>query len=612
MIKKILTLIFILVLFSFTTKAQKVEPPFWWVGMQNDTLQLLIHYDKIALLNPRINSNNIKIIKVEKDSSENYLFVDLLISPQASAGKFDIDFYNEKKRILRYEYELKARRESSALREGISQKDIIYLLMPDRFSNGILANDNMEGMLEQADRNNPDGRHGGDIQGIINNFDYINKLGVTAIWINPLLENNMPNYSYHGYAITDYYQVDARFGSNQDYLDLVLKAKDKNIKIIMDMVFNHCGLNHWWMSDLPSPDWVHQQDKFTRSNYRAEALMDPYASERDKMLMSDGWFDHSMPDLNQKNPFLANYLIQNSIWWIEYADLDGIRMDTYPYSDQDFMRRWEKQIHQEYPNFQILGEAWLQYESQTAWFQNQSHANQSDLDYSIMVTDFPLAYAVNSAFNEEDGWTSGLSKLYYTLSKDFLYYDPNKLVIFTDNHDIDRFYTTQNEDFAKWKMGMTFLMTTRGIPMIYYGTEYIVPGKKHEGDAKLRKDFLGGWTGDSISAISQKGMDTLQIEAFNYLHNLIQLKKQNTALQTGKLTQYIPRHGYYVYFRTNDKQAFMIVLNNNDKEVDVELSNFTESLSPYTSIRKVGAEFYDKIPPKVQLSAKSAVIFQLK
>ena len=557
----LISIIYVLVIHvnSFAQSTNlKIEPPFWWIGMNDSKLQLLIHGDNISNYSVKLKYDGVEISQLNKTKNPNYLFLDLIILPEAKSGKMEFVFKSKGKDIISYSYELKTRKNNSKLRPGVNQSDIIYLLMPDRFANGDTTNDNRIVMLEKANRSNPDGRHGGDLKGINNNLNYFNKLGVTAVWINPVLENNMPNYSYHGYAITDFYKVDARFGNNQDYVDLVGDAKSKNIKIIMDMVFNHCGLNHWWMSDLPSKDWIHQFTEFTRSNYRAEVLMDPYASNRDKELMNDGWFDHSMPDLNQKNPYLANYLIQNSIWWIEYSGIDGVRMDTYPYSDQNFMHQWEMRIHEEYPNFNILGEAWLQYESQTAWFQNQALPNRSATYHSIMVTDFPLSYAINSAFNEQDGWTSGLSKLYYTLSKDFLYNDPNSLVIFTDNHDIDRFYSTQHKDFEKWKMGITFLMTTRGIPMIYYGTEYLADGKKNEGDAQLRKDFLGGWPGDTINAFSQDGLNTNQMKAFNFLQNLITLKKNNPSLQTGTLKHFIPVDGIYTYFRIGNDNAFMI------------------------------------------------------
>ena len=611
----LLSVIYIFILIDFSSAQSsniKIEPPFWWVGMNNANLQLLVHAENISTYTVNINYKGVEIAKINKTENPNYLFIDLTISPEAKAGKIDIVFNKKKQKKIYYSYELKTRSINSMQREGITNKDIIYLLMPDRFSNGNPSNDNVEGMLEKANRNNPDGRHGGDLQGVSNHLDYFNKLGVTAIWINPVLENNMPNYSYHGYAITNFYKVDARFGSNDDYKNLVEKAQSKNLKIIMDMVFNHCGSNHWWMNDLPSKDWVHQFDKFTRSNYRAEVLMDPNASENDKKLMSDGWFDHSMPDLNQKNPFLANYLIQNSIWWIESVGLDGIRMDTYPYSDQDFMRRWENRIHKEYPNFMILGEAWLQYASQTAWFQNQAYTHNNDDNFSIMITDFPLAYAINSAFNQKDSWTDGMSKLYYTLSKDFLYNEPNDLVIFADNHDIDRFYSTQGLDYAKWKMGMTFLMTTRGIPMLYYGTEYLANGLKHEGDAQLRTDFLGGWENDSINAFTMHGLDSTQIKAFTYLQKLIKLKKENPCLQSGKLIQFIPNDGIYTYFRLGSEHAFMIVLNNTDVQKQITLNPYNEVLKNYNSIRALDKDAFDKIPPQILINAKSAQIFELK
>ncbi len=611
MFKKISTALFLLFFIINISYSQKVEPPFWWVGMKNSNLQLLVHGDNISELTPKINYKSVEIIDVHRTSNKNYLFIDLKINSDAKAGSFDIEFYNGKKKRNKYSYELKERCYNSSERIGISSKDIIYLLMPDRFANGNTENDNVKGMLEKANRNNPDGRHGGDLQGISNNLDYFNQLGITSVWINPILENNMPNYSYHGYAITDYYKVDARFGSNEDYVNLIAKAHKKNIKIIMDMVFNHCGLNHWWMNDLPSTDWVHQFDKFTRSNYRAEVLSDPYASKMDKKIMSEGWFDHSMPDLNQKNKYLANYLIQNSIWWIEYANIDGIRMDTYPYSDQDFMRNWENRVHQEYPNFNIIGETWLQTEVQTAYFQNEHDITSSTVNSANILTDFPLAYAINSALNEQDSWTGGLSKLYYVLSKDFVYTEPNKLLIFVDNHDIDRFYSTQGKDFAKWKMGMTFLMTTRGIPLIYYGTEYLSDGLKNNGDAQLRKDFLGGWEGDSINVFANENMSKQQMEAMSYLKSLIKLRNENTELQSGKLIQYIPNDGIYVYFRSSKSKAFMIVLNNTDKDKTLKLNYYKESLENFSTIKEFGKDESMKIPPQVQLKAKSATIYEL-
>ena len=601
-----------LFVFFYSSVAQKVEPPFWWVGMKNPNLQILVYKQDVAKLTPKIKNPNVELVKIHHIENPNYLFIDVKIKETANAGSFDIDFYSGKNKSWSYKYELKKRRVNSAQRQGFGPEDIMYLLMPDRFSNGNPSNDNMKGMLEKANRENPNGRHGGDIQGISNHLDYLQNFGITALWINPLLENNMKDYSYHGYAITDYYNIDARFGSNQDYLDLVQKAKSNNIKIVMDMVFNHCGSNHWWMKDLPSRDWVHQFDNYTRSNYRGEALTDQHAAQSDRELMHNGWFDRTMPDLNQKNPFLAKYLIQNSIWWIEYADLGGIRMDTYPYADQDFMAEWVAAVYNEYPNFNIVGETWLQTISQTAYFQSTTFPADKKASKLRSVTDFPLCYAANNSLNEEDSWTTGMSKLYMTLSQDFVYANADSNLIFLDNHDINRFANNINSDFNKWKMGMTFLMTTRGIPMIYYGGEFMMTGDKSKGDADLRKDFPGGWKGDSVNVFKHENMTKLQIESLEFTKQLFELRNNHKALQTGKLTQYIPQNHTYVYFRYNDSECFMIVMNNSEKENTLDLSRFKESYEKYTSLRTFGQKEYDKIPPQLIIPAKSATIYEFK
>ncbi len=603
-------LIAILILFNLSGLSQRVEPPFWWIGMKNPKLQILVYNKNIANLKPVIHNSYITLAKVNKTENSNYLFLDIIIDKDARAGSFNIDFYDGKVKSYSYNYKLKSRRENSAQRKGFGPEDVVYLLMPDRFSNANLSNDNVKGMLEKVDRLNPDGRHGGDINGIINHLDYFQNLGVTTIWINPLLENNMEAYSYHGYAITDFYKIDARFGSNEDYIDLVQKANSKNIKIVMDMVFNHCGSNHWWINDLPSGDWIHHFDKFTRSNYRGEALMDPYASNIDRQIMHDGWFDNTMPDLNQRNPFLANYLIQNSIWWIEYADLGGIRMDTYPYADQEFMVKWVEAVYKEYPNFNIVGEAWLQTISHTAYFQSTTFPGSKMPGKLHSVTDFPLCYAVNNSLNEQDSWTNGMAKLYMTLSQDFVYSNADSNLIFLDNHDINRFATNINSDYDKWKMGMTFLMTTRGIPMIYYGGEFMMTGDKSKGDASLRKDFPGGWDGDSVNVFENKNMSKLQVESLDFTKKLLKLRNEHKALQTGKLTQYIPENSVYVYFRYNDSECFMIVMNNSDKESILKLPRFKESFENYSGIRAPGKKEIDKIPPQLIIPSKSALIYE--
>jgi len=610
--KTLFLLLVVLTGLMSNVQSQQVEPPFWWVGMHNHNLQLLVHKAKIAELTPEIKQDGVSLMKVHRTSNPNYLFIDLEIEENAVAGSFNIDFYKDGKVQWSYKYVLLERTKDADKREGFNNSDIIYLLMPDRFANGDRGNDNMPGMLEKADRNNPDGRHGGDIKGIADHLDYLEQLGVTAIWINPLLENNMPAYSYHGYAITDFYKVDPRFGSNQDYVDLVAKAKSKNIKIIMDMVFNHCGINHWWMKDLPTADWVHQFDKFTRSNYRGEALMDPHASANDKMIMSDGWFDSGMPDLNQKEPLLASYLIQNSIWWIEYAGLSGIRMDTYPYADQDFMNRWISSLYEEYPEFNIVGEAWLQTVPHTAYFQSTTFPNDKKSSKLGSVTDFPLCYAANNALNHKDSWTEGLTGIYMTLSEDFVYSNADSNLIFLDNHDINRFATNIHADWDKWKMGMTFLLTTRGIPMIYYGGELMMEGDKSKGDADLRHDFPGGWKGDVTDAFKGVNMTEKQGKALEFTKKLLKYRNDNPILQTGKLTHFIPQNDTYVYFRHDSTTAYMMVMCKSDKPVSLDLSRFSEILDSFSSMKSFKESTFDSKPEQILVSPMSATIYQFK
>ena len=594
------------------TSKIRIEPPNWWVGMRNSEVQLMIYGEKIASMKAEIDCPGVEILKEETQQNPNYKFITLYIDIETRPGIYTIQIKEGGKVKFKIPYEFKQREFTFEDRKSFGNEDIIYLLMPDRFSNGDPKNDSIKGMPDKVNRADKDARHGGDIKGIMNHLDYFNKLGVTAIWINPLLENNMKAYSYHGYAATDLYKIDARFGSNQDYRNLADSMHSHNLKLIMDMVFNHVGSEHWMIKDLPNPDWIHQFPEFTQSNYRAESISDPYASQYDKTKMSDGWFDRNMPDLNQKNPFLAKYLTQNSIWWIEYAGLDGIRMDTWPYPDQKFMADWAQSIKNEYPNFNILAETWLQTENHTAMFQTP-HLQDKNLVGGIdNLTDFPSAYAINQAFNEKDGWTTGLSRFYYVLSHDFVYPKPNELVTFADNHDIARIYSTQGKDLKKWKMAMTYLLTTRGIPQIYYGTEYLSEGLKEDGDGNLRKDFPGGWKGDSVNIFTQQGMTNDQKEAFEYLQFLIQLRKENSCFQTGGLVHYVPQDGIYVYFRFTENQNFMVIFNNNSESKTIEANRFKESLGKSTIGENVFTHEKVDVLKGISIPAKSSIILKIK
>lgn len=546
--------------------------------MNNPNLQLLVHGTEIGLTEPEINHKGISVVQVHKLENSNYLVIDLLIDKTVKSGDFIIKFKQTGKTRYSYKYELRKRLEESSSRKGFNSGDVVYLLMPDRFSNGDPKNDSHPSMLESADRQNPNGRHGGDISGIINHLDYIKNLGATAIWINPLLENNNKAYTYHGYAITDFYKIDPRYGTNEDYRILVEKAHSQGLKVIMDMVFNHCGINHWFINDLPSKDWINQHPQFTRSNFRAEALTDPHASEYDRNLMLSGWFDNNMPDLNQKNPFVTTYLIQNSIWWIEFSGLDGIRMDTQPYSYKEIMTNWTDRVKEEYPGFRIVGEAWMQRESMTSYYQKDSkfgNGYNSGVDY---VTDFPMHNAITKAFTENEGWTEGMARLYYVLAQDFLYSNPYDMLIFPDNHDLSRFYTSVNKDLDAYKLAMTFLVTTRGIPMIYYGTEFLMEGEEHKGHGYIRQDFPGGWPNDTLDYFNAMGFTIHQKEAFAFLKNLLNWRQTNDAAKFGKLTQYVPQDGVYVYFRESENSRIMVILNNSKESRSIETARFQENL----------------------------------
>ncbi len=607
-----LSLLLLISLSNFAQDTPKVEPPFWWAGMKGTEVQLMVHAPGIAFTAPRLVYRGVELVKVNKTGNPDYLFLDLKIDEKAAPGTIRIRFDRDEDLRYEYEFELKSRRQGSASRVGFGPEDIILLAMPDRFANGDPANDDMPGMLEKADRSNPDGRHGGDLKGISDHLDYIDEMGFSAIWLNPVLENNNSKYSYHGYAITNFYKVDSRFGTNDDYLHFIDKCHQKDIKVIMDMVFNHCGGRHWWMENLPSDDWVHQWPEFTRSNFRAPVISDPYSSEADMKKMQNGWFDTNMPDMNQQNEYLANYLIQNSIWWVEYAGLDGIRMDTYPYSDQVFMQRWMKRMKEEYPNFNIVAETWLQKEAITAYYAGSENERFGYNSYVPSLTDFPLHYAVDQALHEEESWTEGMARLYYVLAQDFLYDNPYNNVIFPDNHDLSRFYTTMQEDPDKYKMALAFYYTTRGIPMIYYGTEILMTGEEHHGHGYIREDFPGGWEGDVVNAFSGEGLTAEQLDAQEYVKNIQNWRKNAEEIHDGKLVHFIPEDGIYVYFRINGDDRCMVVMNNNDSPRNMpDLNRFEECLLGSRKAYEVTGRSNVADMSSLSIPPKTALIFDI-
>ncbi|MBV2246680.1 MAG: glycoside hydrolase family 13 protein [Lentimicrobium sp.] len=620
--QKIFLLLSFVAFISSTTSGQKttisaenlnfrVEPPSWWTGMQNPSLQLLVYGKDISKTTLTLDYPGVRLIKKSSVENPNYLFLDLEISPEAKPGSFNLVFREGKKKVFEYTYVLNERNRGSASRKGFGAEDVIYLLMPDRFANGNPSNDNMPGMLEAADRSNPSGRHGGDIEGIRQHLDYIKDLGMTAIWLNPVLENNNPAYSYHGYAITDFYKVDPRIGTNAEYLTLVEEAHQKGLKIIKDMIFNHCGINHWFIRDLPMQNWVHQFPEFTRSNFRAEALTDPYASDYDRNKLLEGWFDTNMPDFDQRNSFVSEYLIQNSIWWIEYAGLDGIRLDTQPYPYKEMVAEWGRRVFDEYPNFNIVGEAWLNVEGMNAYYQKDALVGDGYNSNIPSITDFSMYGATTRAFTEPEGWAEGMARLYYVLAQDFLWADPFKNLIFLDNHDLNRYYNTVGNDMDALKMAMTFLLTTRGTPQVYYGTELLMDGQEHKGHGEIRRDFPGGWKGDTLNAFMREGRSDAQNEIFDYMQRLLKYRAGSAAITKGKLLQFIPDEGVYVYFRQWEDETVMVLLNNSHSAKNIELSRFAEATIGYHSAQDIMTRQSKKLTGNIQCEPRSAMILEL-
>lgn len=563
-----------------------VAPPSWWTGMKNTQLQLMIHGHNIAGSQVSVDDKSIQIVNVTSLESAHYVFVDIDLS-QARPGEYTFSLTKQNTAPRQFSYTLNKR--AGKVERGFSQRDSIYLIAPDRFANGNPDNDSIENLTDKHQPDRPGGRHGGDIQGIINHLDYLNDMGFTQIWSMPLLENAMDNYSYHGYAITDHYNIDPRYGSNQLYRQLSREADEHNIGIIMDVVLNHIGSNHPWMSDLPSSDWVHHQGEFSPTTHRREALHDIHGVEADKKAFSNGWFVPTMPDLNQQNPYLAIYLIQNAIWWVEYAQLSGIRVDTYSYSDKAFLTRWTKALTTQYPDLNIVGEEWTTNPVITSYWQAGSNPADGYQSYLPSVMDFPLQQALVNALKNEESWGSGLIELYEILASDALYGDPYNLVTFTDNHDMSRIFTQLDENYALWDMAMTYLLTSRGIPQVFYGTEILMANPGTEDHGIIRTDFPGGWEHHDQNAVTQKGLSSLQKKAQNRMRSLLNFRRQHPGAVSGEYLHYVPEAGIYVYFRLNKQgtPVMMGLLNKNTAVTEVELSRFAPQLKQIKQLTRL-------------------------
>lgn len=579
-----------------TTKAvsnsslDKVEPTNWWVKMQNKNLQLMVYHPNISSYSPSVNYDGVKIIKSTPSStSANYLFVDFSISETTKAGKFDIVFKSEKDTLL-HTYELKDRKKTKEEFIGFNSSDAIYLITPDRFANADKTNDiNLKLKDTSLNRNHGYKRHGGDLKGIINNIDYISNLGFTTVWPTPVLTNDMPEGSYHGYAITDYYQVDPRFGTLDDYKKLANDLRKKDMKLIMDQVANHCGLEHLWMKDLPFKDWVNYQQYYLEnkdnwnsktvksSNHRRTTNQDIYASVQDTKGNNEGWFVSSMPDLNQRNPFMATYIIQNSIWWIETLQLGGIRQDTYPYPDKGFMSDWAGAIMTEYPNFSIVGEEWSYNPLLVGYWQKGSSNKDGYVSNLTSTMDFPMQKAIIDGINESETWGTGLVKIYEGLANDFHYANPKAIMAFLDNHDKSRIFTETKEDFVNTKMAFSYLMMLPRIPQMYYGTEILMEDTAKPGDHGLiRSDFPGGWENDKINAFSGEGLSSDQKEMQNFVRIIMNYRKSSKAIASGKTIHFAPENGVYILFRKANEETVVHIINKNEHEISLNLNRFKE------------------------------------
>ncbi|KAA2240013.1 glycoside hydrolase family 13 protein [Chitinophaga agrisoli] len=598
-------------LFAQLPALERIEPAFWWTGMHNPVLQLIVHGDKIAERNVQLDYPGVTLKEVHKVENPNYLFVDLEIGASAKPGSMQLRFSKTGAKEIRYEYALKAR-DNAARAQGVTNKDLVYLIMPDRFANGDKTNDIVKGMQQTTlNRDSMYYRHGGDLQGIIDHLDYLQDLGITALWLNPVLENDQPSASYHGYAATENYRIDRRYGNNELYKKLVDELHKRGMKMIQDLVHNHIGSRHWTMLDLPSKDWVHQWPVFTRSNFREQPLFDPYAAAADKKLMTDGWFDTHMPDMNQANPYVRNYFTQSHIWWIEYAGVDGFRLDTYGYNDAAYMQEWGKAVKAEYPQLSFFGETFVHGVPNQAVFTQGNTINRGfDTDLPG-VTDFQFLWAMTDLVNTKTSAQDGVAGLYNTLSNDFVYQDATRNVTFLDNHDLSRFFSVAGENIPKYKLALGCLLTTRGIPQLYYGAEILMKNFSNP-DGLVREDFKGGWQGDSVNKFQPAGRTAAENEVFDYVHKLANYRKQDSVLQTGRLMQYVPEKGMYVYFRYNDHKTVMIIVNANDKEQSLVTQRFTERLQQFSHATDIITGKEQSITGTITVPALTTQVLELK
>lgn len=593
--KKIL-LSFLAVLFFVNVFAQQqytCYPTHWWTGMKWNKIQVMVHGNKVADNFPMIKmgpqgvklGTGIRLTKINRVENPNYIFLDIAIDAAAKPGKFSFPFL----RNMELSYELKARRSGNgtSFAQGVTSKDFVYLIMPDRFSNGDESNDRVPGMRDQSlRRDTVFNRHGGDLEGIQNHLDYLQSLGVTALWLNPVIENDMDDRTEHGYAFTDHYKIDRRLGGEKAYQELIDAMHKKGMKMVQDAVYNHVGIRHITVEDQPMKDWLHQWPEYTNTTYKDQVAFDPYASVSDKKRMVDGWFTKQMPDLNQSNPYVANFLIQHALWTVEEFGIDGWRIDTYAYNNLPFMNRCNQALMDEYPKFTLFGETWFH------GVPNQSYFVQNNYNIPFKsnlqaATDFQALWGISDALTKDFGWTDGVNKLYTILAQDYVYKDPMRNVLFLDNHDMNRFFSVVNEDVEKYKTAINWLLTCRGIPQTYYGDEIAVTGTTSPNDGYVRLDFPGGWKGDAQNKFTKEGRNAKENEIWNHTATLANYRKQSSAITTGKMMQFVPEEGVYVYFRYDDNQTVMVLMNTAKENKAIVLKRFEERTKGFSKMKNI-------------------------
>lgn len=618
-----LSLILCVMTIRAAVKIDRIDPANWFVGMKNTSLQLMVYGENIRQADITTDYDGVKIDSIVRLDSPNYLLVYLNLEG-VRPGEMTLNFKNGKA-VKKVKYELKAREKRGEERMGFTNADVLYMLMPDRFVDGNPDNNDIKGMNPyKTDRSQPNQRHGGDLEGIRRHLDYFKELGVTTLWFTPVLENNSPGGSYHGYATTDYYRVDPRFGTNDEYRRLTDEAHAKGLKIVMDMIFNHCGFEHPWINDMPSKDWLNTPEwlydrkdktkaevnrKYMQTTYKLTPTVDPYASAIDLKETVDGWFVPSMPDLNQRNPHVIRYLIQNSIWWIETVGIDGIRMDTYPYADADAMALWMKTIDKEYPNFNVVGETWVSDPPYTAAWQKDSKISQRN-SYLKTVMDFSFHAKINQAkYENTDGSGNGMNRIYENFVYDYLYPDPSSVMAFVENHDTDRFLGN-GRDTAALKQAMAILLTVKRIPQLYYGTEILMNGTKEKTDGYVRKDFPGGFPGDDHNAFTTGGRTPEENAMFTWLSRLLHWRQGNDVITKGSQTQFIPYNGVYVIARRYNGKNVMTVVNGTGRTTVFAVKRYAEVIGNNTEAKDVLTDRTVSLTDDTQLEPRKVMILE--